>query len=128
MSALLDGAARLDIELGDSKRAGVDQLGAALRDGNQRVNLTRITDPAEIETRHFLDSLSAALPLLDRLRQGEPLRLVDVGSGGGMPGLPLKIAFPQLRVTLVESVGKKAAFLRETVEQLGLRDVQGIAE
>jgi 16S rRNA (guanine527-N7)-methyltransferase len=127
MSALLDGAARLDIELGDAQLAMLDQLGAALRDGNQRVNLTRITDPAEIETRHFLDSLSAALPLLDRLRQGEPVRLVDVGSGGGMPGLPLKIAFPQLRVTLVESVGKKAAFLRETIAQLGLSGVEVVA-
>src|ERR1700687_6097126 len=102
----------------------LDQLGAALRDGNRRVNLTRITDPAEIETRHFLDSLSAAMPLLDRLRANEPLWLVDVGSGGGMPGLPLKIAFPNIRVTLVESVGKKAAFLRETVAQLGLGDVE----
>ena len=128
MSALLDGVARLNIELRDAQLARLDQLGAALRDGNQRVNLTRITDPAEIETRHFLDSLSAALPLLDRLHQGEPLRLIDVGSGGGMPGLPLKIAFPHLRVTLLESVGKKAAFLRETVAQLGLKDVEVVGE
>jgi 16S rRNA (guanine527-N7)-methyltransferase len=128
MSLLLEGAARLEIELGDAQLARLDQLGAALREGNRRVNLTRITDPAEIETRHFLDSLSAAMPLLDRLRANEPLRLVDVGSGGGMPGLPLKIAFPQLRVTLVESIGKKAAFLRETVEQLGLRDVEVVAD
>src|ERR1700716_2424684 len=124
MSALLDGAARLNIELGDAQLARLDQLGAALREGNKRVNLTRITDPAEIEIRHFLDSLTAALPLLDRLRSGEALTLVDIGSGGGMPGLPLKIAFPALKVTLVESVGKKAAFLRETVEQLGLHDVE----
>jgi 16S rRNA (guanine527-N7)-methyltransferase len=128
MSALREGIARLNIELGDAQLAQLDQLGAALREGNRRVNLTRIIDPAEIETRHFLDSLSAAMPLLDRLRANAPLRLVDVGSGGGMPGIPLKIAFPQLRVTLVESIGKKAAFLRETVEQLGLRDVQVVAE
>src|SRR5258708_35134644 len=114
----------MNIELRDAQLARLDQLGAALRDGNQRVNLTRITDPAEIETRHFLDSLSAALPVLDRLHQGAALRLIDVGSGGGMPGLPLKIAFPQLRVTLVESVGKKAAFLRATVEQLRLADLE----
>jgi 16S rRNA (guanine527-N7)-methyltransferase len=128
MSAFIDGVVRLNIELSDGQLARLDQLGAALREGNQRVNLTRITDPADIETRHFLDSLTAALPLLDRLRAHEPLRLVDVGSGGGMPGLPLKIAFPELRVTLVESIGKKATFLKETVAQLGLRDVEVVAE
>jgi 16S rRNA (guanine527-N7)-methyltransferase len=123
VSALVEGAARLGIELGDGQLARLDQLGAALREGNKRVNLTRITEPAEIETRHFLDSLSAALPLLPALKSGAAPRLVDVGSGGGMPGLPLKIAFPALRVTLVESVHKKADFLRETVAQLGLADV-----
>ena len=128
VSALVEGAERLGIELGDAQLARLDQLGAALREGNRRVNLTRITDPTEIETRHFLDSLSAAVPLLDRLRQGEAPRMVDVGSGGGMPGLPLKIAFPRLRVTLVESVNKKADFLRSTVAELGIADVEVVAE
>jgi 16S rRNA (guanine527-N7)-methyltransferase len=125
---LVESAARLGVHLSDGQVARLDQLGAALREGNRRVNLTRITDPAEIETRHFLDSLSAAVPLLDRLNAGEQLRLVDVGSGGGMPGLPLKIAFPGLRVTLVESVHKKADFLRQTSSELGLDEVQVIAE
>jgi 16S rRNA (guanine527-N7)-methyltransferase len=128
VSSLVDRAARLDIDLNDSQLARLDQLGAALREGNKRVNLTRITAPDEIETRHFLDSLSAAVPLLATLKSGADLRLVDVGSGGGMPGLPLKIAFPALRVTLVESVNKKADFLRETVEQLRLGDVQVVAQ
>ena len=127
-TSLVDSAAQLGVELTDAQLARLDQLGAALREGNRRVNLTRITEPAAIETRHFLDSLSAAVPLLDRLRAGEALRLVDVGSGGGMPGLPLKIAFPALRVTLVESVGKKADFLRSTVAELGLPDVEVVAE
>jgi len=128
MSDLVEGAARLEIPLSAAQLAQLDQLGAALREGNRRVNLTRITEPADIETRHFLDSLTAAMPLLDQLRAHAPLRLVDVGSGGGMPGLPLKIAFPHLRVTLVESIGKKAAFLRATVQALGLRDVEVVAE
>jgi 16S rRNA (guanine527-N7)-methyltransferase len=128
VSALVEGARELGIELSGGQLAQLDQLGAALREANQRINLTRITDPAQIETRHFLDSLTAAVPLLEQLRGGQPLRLVDVGSGGGMPGLPLKIAFPRLRVTLVESVGKKAAFLRQVVEQLKLQDVEVLAE
>ena len=128
MSALVENAERLGIELNGAQLARLDQLGAALCEGNQRANLTTITDPEQIETRHFLDSLSAAVPLLDALKGGAELSLVDVGSGGGMPGLPLKIAFPRLRVTLVESVGKKAAFLRDTVEQLGLNDVQVVGQ
>ena len=125
---LVEVVARLGIHLNEGQLARLDQLGAAVREGNKRVNLTRITDPAQFEIRHVLDSLSAAAPLLDRLLAGERLRLVDVGSGGGMPGLPLKIAFPLLQVTLVESVNKKAAFLRETVADLGLSDVHVVAQ
>src|SRR5258708_2603830 len=125
--SLVEAASLLGIQLTDGQLARLDQLGAAVRGGNRRVNLTRIVEPADIETKHFLDSLTAALPLLDRLRNGEALRLVDVGSGGGFPGLPLKIAFPDLHVTLVESVNKKADFLRETVEQLGLAILAVIA-
>jgi len=85
MSPLVDGARSLGIELGTAQLAQLDQLGAALREANTRVNLTRITDPAEIETRHFLDSLTAALPVLERLKAGDELRLIDVGSGGACP-------------------------------------------
>ena len=128
VKSLVEAAADLGIQLTNGQLAMFDQFGAALREGNRRVNLTRIDDPAEIETRHFLDSLSAAVPLLDRLHSQQSLRLVDVGSGGGMPGLPLKIAFPMLRVTLVESVHKKADFLRETVTQLRLSEVEVVAD
>jgi 16S rRNA (guanine527-N7)-methyltransferase len=128
VSELTDGARQLGIELGPAQLAQLDQLGAALREANRRVNLTRIVDPAEIETRHFLDSLTAALPLIERLQAGDALKLVDVGSGGGMPGLPLKIAFPALELTLVESVGKKADFLREVSAALRLRNVRVLAE
>ncbi len=126
--SLVDAAADLGIHLTPAHLARLDQLGAAVREGNRRVNLTSITEPAEMETRHFLDSLSAAVPLLDRLKAGEVVRLVDVGSGGGMPGLPLKIAFPTLKLTLVESVHKKADFLRQTVAGLALTDVEVVAE
>jgi 16S rRNA (guanine527-N7)-methyltransferase len=126
--SLVEAAGRLGINVNAAQLARFDQLGAALREGNRRANLTSIVEPADVETKHFLDSLTAAVPLLDRLNSGEAIRLVDVGSGGGFPGLPLRLAFPQLRLTLVESVIKKAEFLRETVAQLGLADVEVVAQ
>lgn len=86
---------------------------------NERFNLTAITDPAAIEVKHFLDSLSCLLAL--KPRSGD--RMVDVGSGAGFPGLPLKIVMPWLQVTLVEATGKKAEFCRHIVEGLALESV-----
>ncbi len=86
---------------------------------NEKVNLTAIRDPLEILYRHFCESMYAA--------EGIPLkegRLADVGSGGGFPGLPLKIIQPNLRVFLVESNLKKATFLAEVIRELGLKDTQ----
>jgi 16S rRNA (guanine527-N7)-methyltransferase len=92
---------------------------AELRPWNERVNLTTITDPDEIATRHFLDSLRCALSW------GEaPRSLIDIGAGAGFPGLPLKILRPELQLTLVESIAKKAAFLEHIVGLLGLSGVQ----
>jgi 16S rRNA (guanine527-N7)-methyltransferase len=127
-SALLEGARLLGVELAPGQLARFDRFGAALREANREVNLTRITDPVEVETKHFLDSLTAAVPLLDRLRAGEAVRLVDVGAGAGLPGLALKIAFPRIRVALVESIGKKARFLRRVVAELELDEVEVVQE
>jgi 16S rRNA (guanine527-N7)-methyltransferase len=127
-SALVEGARLLGIELAPGQLARFDRFAAALREANRDLNLTRITDPAAVETKHFLDSLTAALPLLDRLRAGEAVRLVDVGAGAGLPGLALKIAFPSIRVALVESIGKKARFLRRVVAELGLDQVEVVHE
>ncbi len=85
---------------------------------NVRVNLTAITDAEGIVVRHFLDSLRCACAWGD-----SPTSLIDIGSGAGFPGIPLKILRPTLRLTLVESVGKKAAFLRHIVKYLALDDV-----
>ena len=90
----------------------------SLGDWNERVNLTSITERAEVFTKHFLDSLSCliALPKL-------PKHVVDVGAGAGFPGLALKIAQPHIQLTLVESTGKKVKFLRFMVEELALENV-----
>lgn len=90
-----------------------------LRRWNERVNLTAITDPAEIVSRHFLDSLRCA-----QSWGSVPQRLIDVGTGAGFPGLALKIAYPEIALTLVESIEKKAAFLRHMVNDLNLPHVE----
>jgi 16S rRNA (guanine527-N7)-methyltransferase len=104
-----------------------------LLDRNAQFNLTAIREPDEIERRLFLDAL-AMIPTLDRLNQSrssQRVRLVDVGAGAGFPGLALKIARPQLDVTLIDATAKKVAFLNEVIAELGLDNtcaVHGRAE
>jgi len=97
----------------------VQRYMSALMAWNEKVNLTAIRDPLEILYRHFCESMyaAAALPL-------QAGRLADVGSGGGFPGLALKIARPELQVFLIESNVKKATFLAEVVRELGFEDVR----
>ena len=92
---------------------------------NEQLNLTAITDPEGAWTRHALDAF-ALVPLLAQVPAGG--RLLDVGSGGGVPGLVLAIARPDLQVTLIEATQKKAAFLEAVVKALGLERVSVLAE
>jgi len=89
---------------------------------NQKFNLTAIRDAESIRTKHFLDSFSCVLAWT--LRANPPNSLIDIGTGAGFPGLPLKILYPNLKLTLVESVGKKAMFCQHIVSVLGLEHVE----
>jgi len=93
-----------------------------LLEWNQKFNLTAIRDVESIRTKHFLDSFSCVLAWT--LRANPPQRLIDVGTGAGFPGIPLKILYPGMDLTLVESVGKKAMFCQHVVDMLGLEDVE----
>ncbi|MEW6085576.1 MAG: 16S rRNA (guanine(527)-N(7))-methyltransferase RsmG [Chloroflexota bacterium] len=93
-----------------------------LLDWNQKFNLTAIRDAESIRTKHFLDSFSCVLAW----KANPPASLIDVGTGAGFPGIPLKILYPNLKLTLVESVGKKAMFCQHIVSVLGLEHVQVI--
>ena len=95
-----------------------------LLDANQRLNLTRLVDPADVARLHVLDALSA-LPLLDELA---PRRALDLGSGGGVPGIVLALARPEVPWVLVDSVRRKADAMRGFVDALGLRNVTVLAE
>lgn len=121
MKILAEQAERLGINLSEEQLTQFAEYTRLLAEGNRRANLTSITEPAEVQVRHYFDSLTAVLAQPE-WRDG--LRVVDLGSGAGFPGVPLKIAFPGIRLTLVESVGKKTAFLRDAVERLGLGDVE----
>ncbi len=95
-----------------------------LLDWNRKFNLTAIRDAESIRTKHFLDSFSCVLAW----GAFPPHRLIDVGTGAGFPGLPLKILYPKMALTLVESVGKKAMFLEHIVRLLGLEGVEVIQD
>lgn len=114
-------------------RSGLEQLGLPqsleeafllyqreLLDWNTRFNLTAIKDPGEVLIKHFLDSLS----LLQVYASSEDIHLLDIGTGPGFPGLPLKIVRPDWKVTLIEATGKKTTFLQHIVDLLQLKDVE----
>jgi 16S rRNA (guanine527-N7)-methyltransferase len=120
MEQLTAGAQAFGISLGDRQLEAFRAYWQMLVAWNARISLTTITDYREVLTRHFLDSLSCVVAVERDLAN---LRVVDIGSGAGFPGLPLKIAYQNLRLTLVEATGKKVTFLEAIVEQLGLAGV-----
>jgi 16S rRNA (guanine527-N7)-methyltransferase len=96
------------------------QFAVFLRTENEKYNLTRITEEADIYTRHFADSLEG----LEFMGTDQPVRLLDLGSGPGFPGLALAIASPHWQITSVEATGKKAAFQQQVADLLGLTNVR----
>lgn len=121
-------AAGVGVPLDTARSARFAAYRDLLLERSGRTNLTAIRDPDEVERRLFLDALSM-VPTVDRLRAvvaGRRPRLIDVGSGAGFPGLAIKIARPDLVVTLVEATGKKVAFLTEAIAALGLEGVAAV--
>ncbi len=126
LAPLVAGAAALGLTLDATQLARFRDYRTLLLEWNARVNLTAITDPVQVVTRHFLDSLTCVAALPDSLRTGHTT-VLDVGSGAGFPGLPLAIAFPAWRVTLLEATGKKVRFLEAAIAELRLLNVRALA-
>ncbi len=110
--------------LPDAALDRLERYVALLLTANRRLNLTRVTEPDAVARLHLLDALVA----LPRIRELAPATAVDLGSGGGIPGIPLALALPRTRWILVDSVGKKAAALRDFAAELALANVEVVAE
>lgn len=117
---LKEGAGRLGIALGDREIELFLRYLIELKEWNKRVNLTSLRGNKEIIIRHFLDSLTL-VPMVRPFKT-----LLDIGSGAGFPGIPLKIALPSLKVTLLEATGKKVFFMRHVIRTLGLKDIEAV--
>lgn len=123
------GADVLALDLDDVQLAHLMEFLALLQKWNKVYNLTAVRDPEEMLTHHLLDSLAAVVPLLRHVAQAglaAPVRLLDVGSGGGLPGVVFAICCPGVDVTCVDTVGKKAAFIQQAAVALKLPNLHGV--
>ncbi len=126
MEILESGAGRLGLKLSAKQLEQFHTYWEELVEWNRRVNLTGITGYHEVQTKHFLDSLTVCLAWPPS-RANTTIRIIDVGTGSGIPGIPLKIVFPEVYLVLLEATEKKAAFLRHISNRLMLTDVQVVA-
>jgi 16S rRNA (guanine527-N7)-methyltransferase len=111
----------MKLDLTPTQAAAFERYQALLLEWNQKFNLTAITDPGEMQLKHFYDSLTCL-----RAIPPDAKSLIDIGCGAGLPGIPLKIMLPGLKLVLVDSVGKKVEFCRIAAQELGLTDVTAL--
>ena len=124
-AGLRSGADALGLALSDAQIKHLLDYAALIQKWNKVYNLTALRDPADMLTHHLLDSLTAISPLI-RHTQGQSTKVLDVGSGGGLPGVVLSICLPELQVTCVDTVAKKAAFVQQVAASLRLSNLRGL--
>lgn len=120
LDIIVDGAARMGLTVTDTQARQFATHGQCLLEWNRRINLTAITKPEDVAVKHFLDAIA---PLAHLPAHG---RLLDIGTGGGFPGLPLKVMVPELCVTLIDGVRKKVNFVKHVIRQLELGSIQAL--
>lgn len=122
IDALIDGATELRFNLTEDQKFKFSTYKQLLKEWNTKINITAITEDKEIDVKHFLDSLT---PLITDLFKGNR-RVIDIGTGGGFPGLPLKIMNGDLDLTLLDSLNKRIIFLKEVISRLELENIEAI--
>lgn len=120
MEKLKSGAQKLGIDLTPEQLEKFEDYYHEIIEWNRKVNLTSITDYEDVQVKHFLDSLT----IITAIKLSNGLNVIDIGTGAGLPGIPLKIVSPDIKLTLLEATAKKARFLEHLVQTLGLDKVQ----
>lgn len=126
MEKLEAGAQKLGICLTPVQLEQFEIYYRELVDWNKRMNLTSITNYEGVQVKHFLDSLTV-ITAIQPLSEARKLHVIDIGTGAGLPGIPLKIIWPGIRLVLLEATAKKTQFLKYVVSRLGLEDVEIVA-
>jgi 16S rRNA (guanine527-N7)-methyltransferase len=124
MEKLIEGAGKLGIEFNARQVKQFELYYQELIEWNKKTNLTAITDYSSVQVKHFLDSLTITLALPEEGMERPDFNIVDIGTGAGFPGVPLKILFPQPRLVLIEPTTKKTAFLHHIIRKLELENVE----
>lgn len=116
-------AGQMEIELNDYQIEQFINYYSILIEWNRVMNLTAITEYEEVVNKHFIDSLSLIKTVDKKIFQSGSISVIDIGTGAGFPGIPLKIAFPEIKITLLDSLNKRIKFLNEVVGKIGLKEV-----
>lgn len=122
IDTLVNGIKELHIDLDNNQLEAFSKYKEMLKEWNEKINITSITDDIEIDQKHFLDSLT---PLKTTLFNGKKT-IIDIGTGGGFPGIPLKIANPDLDILLLDSLNKRITFLNEVINELELENIEAL--
>ena len=127
MNKLVNICNKINIEISDDQINCFEKYYELLIEKNKVMNLTAITDKEDVIVKHFIDSIALIPYLLDQgININNKLKIIDIGTGAGFPGLPLKIMMPDVKFTLLDSLNKRVSFLNEVIDELKLKDIEAL--
>ena len=127
MNKLVNICNKINIEISDDQINCFEKYYELLIEKNKVMNLTAITDKEDVIVKHFIDSIALIPYLTDKgININNELKIIDIGTGAGFPGLPLKIMMPDVKFTLLDSLNKRVSFLNEVIDELKLKDIEAL--